>query len=102
MKTFSMLLAACATFVGTAALPAADLAVPAGTSTLAVRVGTTSQTGTNNGFYHSFWTSGSMYVTYSNGAGGACTVDWQGNGDFTAGKGWNPGSARCVSPAPHT
>jgi hypothetical protein len=102
MKTLSMLLAACAAFVSAAALPAAELVTPAGNSTLAVRGGTASQTGTNNGFYYSFWTSGSMYMTYSNGAGGAYMVDWQANGDFTAGKGWNPGSARCVSPAPHT
>jgi endo-1,4-beta-xylanase len=76
--------------------------MPAGNSTLVVRGGTASQTGTNNGFYCSFWTSGSMYVTYSNGAGGAYTVDWQGNGDFIAGKGWNPGSAWCMSCAAYT
>lgn len=55
---------------------------------------TTSQTGTNNGFYYSFWTNGGGTVDYTNGNAGEYSVTWQNNGDFTAGKGWNPGSAR--------
>jgi endo-1,4-beta-xylanase len=96
MQFFTTLLAACVALVGVAALPTVELATPSNNSTLSVRGGTASQTGTNNGYYYSFWTSGSMYVTYSNGNGGAYTVDWDGSGDFTAGKGWNPGSARYV------
>ncbi|KEY83539.1 endo 1,4 beta xylanase [Aspergillus fumigatus] len=55
---------------------------------------TTSQTGTNNGYYYSFWTNGAGSVQYTNGAGGEYSVTWanQNGGDFTCGKGWNPGS----------
>lgn len=58
------------------------------------RSGTPSSTGTSGGFYYSFWTSGTADVIYTNGADGAYTVDWDGSGDFVAGKGWNPGSAQ--------
>ncbi|EAW16757.1 glycoside hydrolase family 11 protein [Aspergillus fischeri NRRL 181] len=55
---------------------------------------TSSQTGTNNGYYYSFWTNGAGTVQYTNGAGGEYSVTWanQNGGDFTCGKGWNPGS----------
>ena len=57
---------------------------------------TSSQTGTNNGYYYSFWTNGAGSVSYTNGAGGQYAVNWanQNGGDFTCGKGWNPGSAQ--------
>jgi endo-1,4-beta-xylanase len=41
-----------------------------------------------------FWTNGGGNVVYTNGAAGKYTVNWSNVGDFTAGKGWNPGSAR--------
>lgn len=63
---------------------------------LAARSGTASSTGTNNGFYYSFWTDGGSNVNYSNGAAGSYSVTWSGNGNFVGGKGWNPGAARCV------
>lgn len=37
---------------------------------------TSSQTGTNNGYYYSFWTDGGAQVTYSNGAAGSYSVTW--------------------------
>ena len=61
---------------------------------LITRSGTPSSTGTNNGFYYSFYTDGGAAVTYTNGAAGQYSVTWSGNGNFVAGKGWNPGSAQ--------
>lgn len=59
------------------------------------RRATPSSTGTNGGFYYSFWTDGTGDVTYTNGAGGEYSVTWSGNqGNFVGGKGWNPGSAQ--------
>lgn len=62
---------------------------------------TASATGTNGGYYYSFWTDGSAGVTYTNGALGKYDVVWTGNtGNFVGGKGWMPGSARYVQ-LPH-
>ncbi|OKL57239.1 Endo-1,4-beta-xylanase C [Talaromyces atroroseus] len=58
---------------------------------------TTSSTGTNGGYYYSFWTNGGGEVTYTNGDDGEYSITWVNCGDFTAGKGWNPGSARTVT-----
>ena len=70
--------------------------VLAAPTSLAVR-NTPNSSGTNSGFYYQFWSDGNGDVTYTNGAGGEYSVTWNGNGDFTAGKGWNPGSARYES-----
>ncbi|KAF4310155.1 hypothetical protein SLS57_001363 [Botryosphaeria dothidea] len=59
---------------------------------------TTSQTGTSNGYYYSFWTDGTAKVQYTNGAAGRYTVDWSGNvGNWVGGKGWATGSARNIN-----
>jgi len=58
---------------------------------------TTSSTGTNGGYYYSFWTDGGAAVTYTNKANGEYSVTWSGNGNFVAGKGWMPGAARSIS-----
>ena len=55
---------------------------------------TPNESGANGGYYYQFWSDGNGAVTYTNGANGSYSVTWNGNGDFTAGKGWNPGSAR--------
>jgi len=58
---------------------------------------TTSQTGTNNGYYYEFWTNGGGSVDYENGSGGEYSVKWTNCGDFTSGKGWSTGSARAIT-----
>jgi len=64
---------------------------------LSRRGGTPSATGTNNGFYYSWWTDGAGDATYTNGAGGSYTLTWSGGrGNLVGGKGWNPGSAKYV------
>jgi endo-1,4-beta-xylanase len=56
---------------------------------------TSNQTGTNNGFYYSLWhSSGNVSMTL--GSAGNYALSWSNIGDVTAGKGWNPGSARTV------
>ena len=64
------------------------------TQDLSARSGTASSTGTNNGYYYSFWTDGGAAVTYTNKAAGEYSVSWSGSGNFVGGKGWNPGAAR--------
>ncbi len=58
---------------------------------------TSNQTGTNNGYYYSFWTSGSGSVTMTLCSGGSYRDQWSGVGDFVNGKGWNPGSSHTVT-----
>lgn len=82
MRSFTSALALCATSLAASAL--AQI--------------TSSETGTNNGFYYSFWTDGSGDVTYTNGAGGEYSVVWSGdNGNWVAGKGWSTGADRAIS-----
>jgi endo-1,4-beta-xylanase len=58
---------------------------------------TSSSTGTNNGYYYSFWTNGGD-VTYTNGAGGSYTTSWtSGSDNFVGGKGWSTGAARAIT-----
>ncbi|KAM3075810.1 Endo-1,4-beta-xylanase 2 [Clarireedia jacksonii] len=92
MRSFKAILVGLAAVAGVTALPkpeAGELIDP--------RSGTPSSTGTNNGFYYSFWTDGGAAVTYTNGNAGSYSVQWSGNGNFVGGKGWNPGSAMTVS-----
>ena len=72
------------------------VAVPAPSAgeLIEVRSGTPSSSGTNNGYYYSFWTDGGADVTYTNGAAGEYSITWSGDGNFVGGKGWNPGSSR--------
>ncbi|KAK3326969.1 glycosyl hydrolases family 11-domain-containing protein [Cercophora scortea] len=58
---------------------------------------TTSQTGTNNGFYYSFWTDGAGSIQYTNGAAGQYSATWSGNGNWVGGKGWMPGTNRAIN-----
>ncbi|KAK0436600.1 glycosyl hydrolases family 11-domain-containing protein [Armillaria borealis] len=91
MVRITSLVLASLTFVGA-------LALPGNYTELFSRAGTASSTGTNGGYYYSFWTDGAGDVTYTNEAGGEYAVQWTGNaGNFVAGKGWNPGSAQAIT-----
>ncbi|EAW16466.1 glycoside hydrolase family 11 protein [Aspergillus fischeri NRRL 181] len=92
MVSFSSLVLALSTVAGVLAAPGSEQYVE-----LAKRQLTSSQTGTNNGYFYSFWTDGGGKVTYNNGNGGQYQVDWTNCGNFVAGKGWNPGSERTVT-----
>ncbi|KAH8890338.1 xylanase [Thozetella sp. PMI_491] len=53
-------------------------------------------TGTDNGFFYSFWYDGQGQVTYNNGPGGSYDLKWTNVGNVVAGKGWNPGGPKTV------
>lgn len=116
MVSFTTILAAVAAITSVAAMPLdADSAhidrqpPPSGNITaeeneriesmfeLMRRQSTPSSSGTNNGYFYSWWTDGASPVTYTNGAGGSYSVDWASGGNFVGGKGWSKGSAKSVS-----
>ncbi|KFY06071.1 hypothetical protein V491_08874, partial [Pseudogymnoascus sp. VKM F-3775] len=95
MVSFSSLVLASSAVAGviSSAIPDKRSGLP-----MSPRAGTESSTGTNNGFYYSFWTDGTGDVTYTNLDGGEYSVTWTGNaGNFVGGKGWNPGSAQTIN-----
>ncbi|KAG9024590.1 hypothetical protein FRB95_011327 [Tulasnella sp. JGI-2019a] len=89
MVSFSSLLLTCATVAGV-------FAIPGEYNKLIPRSGTPSSTGTDGGYYYSFWTDGGGSATYTNKGGGEYSLTWSGNGNIVGGKGWNPGAARAI------
>ncbi|KAI8626157.1 xylanase [Xylariaceae sp. FL1651] len=83
--------------IGSTFIVALTAAAGALASPLDLITRTSPGTGTNNGFFYSFWTDGRGSVNYNNGPNGQYDVTWSNVGNFVAGKGWNPGSARVVT-----
>ncbi|HTU65834.1 MAG TPA: glycoside hydrolase family 11 protein [Steroidobacteraceae bacterium] len=58
---------------------------------------TSSQTGTNNGFYYSFWKDSPGSVQFCLQGAGRYTSNWSNVNNWVGGKGWSTGSRRVVN-----
>lgn len=86
---FGLLVSGCA--MDTLPLEAVDEDVATGRSALTLP--TDGVTGTNNGFFYSFWKDSAGTVNYTLDANGRYTANWSGINNWVGGKGWSTGNA---------
>jgi endo-1,4-beta-xylanase len=79
-----------------ALLAVAGVTLGSGVAHAATQICNSNTTGTEDGYYYTYWSngSGSSCLTYN---GNAYSTSWSSIGDFTAGIGWNPGNTNTVS-----
>jgi hypothetical protein len=54
------------------------------------------QTGTNGGFYYTWWTDGGGSACITMGSAGNYSTQWSNTGNFVGGKGWTPGASNRI------
>ncbi|GKT46591.1 endo-1,4-beta-xylanase 1 [Colletotrichum spaethianum] len=93
MRSFASIFTVTLAAVGSLAAPTNE---PVTRTDLIKRQSTPSSQGTHNSYFYSWWTDGASPVTYTNGAGGSYSVQWQSGGNFVGGKGWKTGGAKTI------